>query len=83
MWEAEGYGRGGCHKLEPIGEVRRKEPGRKGVVCKVIPNRKDNRSITENMNGGFQVLVTKGAGVVTEDVSSNKVRFSGEAIVAG
>ncbi|KAM3730913.1 hypothetical protein ACB098_12G122700 [Castanea mollissima] len=71
------------HKLEPIGEVRCKEPKREGVVHEVILDRKDNREIMEDMNGGFQVRVTKGAGVIIEDVSSNKVRFSGEVVVAG
>ena len=55
MWEAEGYGRGACHKLEPIREVRCKEPKREGVVCDVILDRKDNKAIIENMNGGFRV----------------------------
>lgn len=54
-----------------------------GVVREVILDRKDNRAIMEDMIGGVQVRVTKGVGVITKDVSSNKVRFSGEAVVAG
>ena len=38
-----------------------------------------NRRVYE---GGLRVRVAERAGVVIEDVSRNKLRFSGEAIVA-
>ena len=51
-------------------------------MSEVIPNGKDSRAVVKYINGGLWCRVAERAGVVIEDVSRNKLRFSGEAIVA-